>query len=413
MKTQNTDTNQIQKSRRHFLKKTSASAMALATAGQAYCVNSAPRKIRIGIVGGRFGASFYWHEHPDCEVAAVSDLRPDRRKHLMKVYNCSKSYDSLEELVLDDSLDAVGIFTDGPLHVDHTIKAMKHGKHVISAVPCAWGSVEQIELLLDTVKKYGLRYMMAETSYFAAETISARKMFQQGKFGELYFCDSMYQHDGLDHLFFEGKRRTWRYGVAPMHYPTHTTANLIGVTGERLTEVTCQGWGDDSPVLKDNVYNNPFWNETAQFKTSGGHAMAARVWWKGAHRGKERAEWIGSKMSLYGSHPNGDGPMIVRRKSNKTGRDDAGFVQNKPAIEPYKQPDWWATEMLPKPLRHNSGHRGSHTFLTHEFIDALAHDRDPVIDVYESIAYTIPGIIAHQSALDGGTLLKIPQYDPK
>jgi len=34
-----------------------------------------PRKIRIGIIGGRFGTSFQFHEHPDCIVEAVSDLR--------------------------------------------------------------------------------------------------------------------------------------------------------------------------------------------------------------------------------------------------------------------------------------------------------------------------------------------------
>ena len=66
--------------------------------------------------------------------------------------------------------------------------------------------------------------------------------------------------------------------------------------------------------------------------------------------------------------------------------------------------------MLPEPLRHNSGHDGSHSFLTHEFIDALAHSRRPAIDIHEALAYTVPGIIAHQSALKGGELLKIPQY---
>jgi hypothetical protein len=67
--------------------------------------------------------------------------------------------------------------------------------------------------------------------------------------------------------------------------------------------------------------------------------------------------------------------------------------------------------MLPEPLRHNSGHEGSHTFLTHEFVDTLIHSRRPAIDVYESLAYTVPGIIAHQSALRKGELIKIPQYD--
>jgi hypothetical protein len=68
--------------------------------------------------------------------------------------------------------------------------------------------------------------------------------------------------------------------------------------------------------------------------------------------------------------------------------------------------------MLPEPLRHNSGHQGSHTFLVHEFISALVEDRQPAIDVCEALAYTVPGIVAHQSALRGGETLKIPQFDP-
>ena len=52
------------------------------------------RKIRIGITGSGFGTSFYFHEHPDCIVEAVSDLSSDRRDLLMKVYKCSKSYES-------------------------------------------------------------------------------------------------------------------------------------------------------------------------------------------------------------------------------------------------------------------------------------------------------------------------------
>jgi len=62
-------------------------------------------------------------------------------------------------------------------------------------------------------------------------------------------------------------------------------------------------------------------------------------------------------------------------------------------------------------LRHNSGHHGSHTFITHEFIDALINERKPLVDVYEALAYTVPGIVAHESALRGGELLKITQFD--
>jgi len=397
-------------SRREFLCKGGVALTATAVAARhLYAADTAPRKIRIGVVGGGFGCSFQWHEHPDCVVAAVSDLRPERQQRLMKTYRCDKSYESLEKLVLAKDIDAVAIFTDGPLHVQHTVEAMRNGKHVISAVPAAWGTLEQCHLLRDTVRKHGLTYMMAETSYYQQATISARKFFQEGRFGEIFYCESEYQHAGLEGLFWEGNKRTWRYGAAPMHYPTHCTAHLVGVTGRRLVEAVCHGWGDDDQVLKDNVYKNPFWNESAMFKTDQGRAFRVNIWWKGAHRGTERAQWIGSKMSFYCPHPNGLGPLILRT-GGQTEKDSGGFVRQLPEFEQYQQPQWWKTDMLPEPLRHDSGHEGSHTFLTHEFIDALVHGRKPAVDVYEALAYVAPGIVAHQSALKGGKLLKIPQF---
>ena len=398
-------------SRREFLKKSGlALAGAVAIPQSAIAVSTAPRQVRIGVVGGGFGTSFQWHEHPDCVVQAVSDLRRDRRERLMKVYHCERAYNSLEELVLARDIDAVAVFTDGPLHVQHTVEAMKNGKHVISAVPAAWATLEQADLLRETVTKYGLTYMMAETGYYQQSTISARTFYKQGKFGSLYYCEAEYQHPGLEVLYVIDGKRTWRYGLAPMHYPTHCTSQLVGVTGERLTEVACHGWGNDDPILKDNAYGNPFWNESAMFRTNRGNAFRVNIWWKGAHRGCERAQWIGDQMSFYARHPNGLGPVIVR-SAERMETDDAGFTRKAPTFEPYKQPEWWKTDRLPEPLRHNSGHEGSHTFLTHEFVDAIVHDRRPAIDVYESLAYTVPGLVAHQSALKKGELMKIPQYN--
>ena len=365
----------------------------------------------MGIVGGGFGASFQWHEHPDCVVQAVSDLREDRRQNLAKVYSPKTVYNSLEELVLDGDIDAVAVFTEGPNHVKHTELAMKHGKHVISAVPACWGSLEEAERLVDVVKKTGLTYMMAETSYYQQAVISARRFHEEGQFGDLFYCESQYDHPGLEVLYFHGGKRTWRYGATPMWYPTHCTAQLIGVTGERLVDVVCHGWGDDSPFLKDNDYNNPFWAEMGMFSTDAGHAFRVRVAWKIAARGGESARWFGDKMSFHMHHPNGLPPVVVR-SGKQMGKDDAGFDVALPNFGHYKQVQWYNTDMLPQPLRHNSGHQGSHTFLTHEFISALVDQRPPAIDVYEALAYTVPGIVAHQSALKGGRQLKIPRFDP-
>ena len=56
------------------------------------------------------------------------------------------------------------------------------------------------------------------------------------------------------------------------------------------------------------------------------------------------------------------------------------------------------------------GHGGSHGNLTSEFIDAILRDRKPWVDVAQSLNMTVAGIVAHQSALKDGELLKIPQY---
>ena len=50
---------------------------------------SLARKVRVAIVGGRFGLSFQFHEHPDCVVEAVAELRPARLAALQKVYKCT------------------------------------------------------------------------------------------------------------------------------------------------------------------------------------------------------------------------------------------------------------------------------------------------------------------------------------
>ncbi len=367
------------------------------------------RKIRIGIIGGSFGLGFQFHEHPNCIVEAVSDLRPERKEGLMNKYKCKKSYNSLELLLKDRKVDAVFIATGAPDHARHVIDSLNAGKHVLCAVPAAL-TLEECDDILNTVKKTGLTYMMAETSIWRQYMISAKKFYKEGAFGNLMSFAAQYNHPGLETLAFENGKRTWRYGFPPMLYPTHCTSFVVGLARERLTEVACIGWGDDAQMLKDNQYNNPFWNESALFKTSKGLSFPVEVNWKGALRHCERAEWHGDEMSLIMSHGNMSSNVIV--KAGKiTVKDDGGFNVAQQVVEEFIAPKWWETDMLPEPLRHDSGHDGSHTFITHEFIDSLINDRQPEVDIYQALAFTAPGIVAHQSSLKNGELLKIPSFD--
>lgn len=355
------------------------------------------RKIKIGIVGGGFGASFYWHEHPNCIVHAVSDLRTDRRQHLMEVYACNKSYESLERLILDDEIEAVAVFTGAPDHVRHCKLVMDAGKHVISAVPAAM-TLEECEQLLEAKLRNDRRYMMAETSYYRYYTIAARDLFKQEAFGELFYSEVEYYHPrdagSIARAVRQGQR-TWRYGLPPMLYPTHSTGFLVGVTKERFTDVSCLGWGHpQSPYIKerDNAYDNPFDVQAGIFKTNRNHISRVNVFWQGVAHG-ERAQWFGTDLAFYSPGSSGQ-PFIIKG-------------ENTPDWETI--PNFW--ERLPEPLRHDSGHGGSHTFITNEFIAALIEDREPAVDIYEALAMTAPGIVANESSLKGGEQLKVPQFD--
>jgi predicted dehydrogenase len=370
---------------------------------------AAKRPVRIGIVGGRFGATFQWHLHPDCQVTAVCDVNEARLNGLAKVYRCGSTYKSFREMLRHSGLDAVGVFTPAPMHVWMAVEAMKAGKHVISAVPAGM-SVEELELLLETVRATGLRYMMAETSYYRPEIIACREWAKEKKFGTIFYSEAEYHHEGLLPLMYEENGLpSWRYGFPPMHYPTHSTGMVVPVTGERLTEVTALGWGDGHEIIRTNQYRNPFWNTTAMFKTSRGHASRISVFWHVAAGGTERGAFYGDHMSFIMERPEKSPDTVVRiSKDGHTVMDSNGYPEGKVTMEPWKAPTYF--ERLPEPMRVKSGHGNSHTFITDEFVKSIVEERHPSVNVWESIAYTLPGIVAHQSALQGGKTLKIRDY---
>jgi len=56
------------------------------------------------------------------------------------------------------------------------------------------------------------------------------------------------------------------------------------------------------------------------------------------------------------------------------------------------------------------GHGGSHAYLVHEFVDAVAAGRVPAVNVWESVRYMAAGVMAHRSALRDGELLDVPDW---
>jgi predicted dehydrogenase len=367
------------------------------------------KKVKLAVVGGGFGASFYFHEHPRCEVAAVTDLYPERRQRLRDTYKCDFVYGSLEEMLKRrNDLDAVAIFSDVPSHVKHAKMCMERGLHVLSAVP-ACVSLEEAEELRAVKEKTGRRYMMAETSYYRQACIFAREKYQNGEFGRILYNEVEYYHDfnfedrisKRPSLYFNPDgSNSWRQGWPPMHYPTHSIGLAVAVTRERVTSVSCLGIGDRAKMARipNNRMKNPFFNEFALMETSGGNVIRHNECRQIASQEMERAQWFGEKAALY---------MAIPGAMPDTWQPRYG----KPA--PANVPDYWKTDRLPAAMRHASGHGGSHTFITAEFISAVLENREPAVNVYEALAMTVPGIVAHQSALKNGERLRVPDFDRK
>lgn len=340
------------------------------------------RKIRVGLVGHgvcKFAADFGFQNHPNVEVVAVSDLIPERCAELSKVTKCNKTYPSLEELVKDDSIEAVFVATDAPSHVRHSIEALKHGKHVACAVPAVFGSLEEAYELFEVVVKSGLKYMMFETSMFHESLYSMHVLYNSGYLGEIVYSEGEYYHYfGTPLDSFNG----WRIGLPPQYYPTHSNAYHLCVTGESFTEVSCLGMPSivDHLKSKNNKYGNPFGTEVATFRTSGGGMSRMVVSWDTPGFGAEAGRVRGTKGSFYDKYE--------------------GLEKNLPDL---RRP------VLP-PNVNAGGHGGSHGRLTDEFISAILQDREPLIGVDLALNLTVSGIVAHQSALKDGESMKIPQF---
>ena len=60
-----------------------------------------------------------------------------------------------------------------------------------------------------------------------------------------------------------------------------------------------------------------------------------------------------------------------------------------------------------------AGHGGSHPHLAHQFIMSLVEDTEPYPNAREAANITCVGILAHESALAGGEIIKLPEFTLK
>ena len=369
------------------------------------------RKVNVAIVGLGFGAEFLpiYQRHPRANLYAICQRRPEKLNAIGDAFGVERRTTDFKALLRDPNVDAVHINTPIPDHAWMAIAALKAGKHVACTVPMAT-SVADCKKIVDLVKRTGLRYMMMETVVYGREFLYIKELYDTGKLGKIQFLQASHQQD------MDGWPNYWP-GLPPMWYATHCVGPMLALTGATAEYVSCFGSGTIRKRLIP-CYGSPFAVETAhvKFKDSDLTARIYRSLFDVARQYRESIDVYGSKQSFEWTLIEHE-PHVLH-----TAKRPEPKIPQKVAAPDYAR-------RLPKPIRRfttkgiydlaktthlsftqGAGHGGSHPHLVHEFVTALAEDREPFPNARQSANWTCVGLCAHESALAGGKIVRLPAF---
>lgn len=382
--------------------------------------------ISLGVVGlGAFGSCFadLFKSHPLVDRIALCDREPERieafaRKQSWRdKFRDSDAYHSLDD-ICDSDLDALAIITQPWLHAAQAVQAMESGKHVYSAVPVVWlpdgdEILDWCDRIIETCRRTGMRYMLGETTYYRPQAMYCRRRAAEGAFGDFVYAEGEYFHDvddpGCSLREVERARmnskagREWAETIkayadrgavgGPMHYPTHSTSGPICVMKAHATKVSACAYYNRTG---DSYFGGEPSNETALFLMSNGAAVRICEHREIGVSGRET-------FRIYGTQ----GSFENDRWCDKHGSTQLAAEEMRDPLPP-EVSGAFAAGLGTSDFY--GGHGGSHAYLVHEFVDAIAAGRVPAINAWEAARYMATGVMAHKSAIRDGELLDIPDW---
>jgi len=390
-------------------------------------------KLKVAIIGGgQFSSSFIhlFQAHPFVEEVALVELNPERRANIAAKFSIKRTFASLSEL-WDSDFNAVAIFTPRWTHAQIALEAIENGRHVYTAVPMGI-TQNEISQLVEASIKTNLTYFMAETSFYYPAVVFSRKKFAEGQMGKFVYGEGEYLHDmshGFSDAYAANGGDDWKSTASfpPMLYSTHSVSTILSVTGAQATSVTCIGLKDTAGdgIFDSNVsmWKNDQSNQIALFETSDGGVMRIAELRRVGTAPLESTV----RMSIFGTEGSFEQQVGYASWATKNSfdiiTDEIGTfsdVENPYSLKPdYIPPNLWDggfarvhdRSQLPKEfVGLSNGHGGSHQFMVDDFVMDAVGERKAPMNVIDAARFTIPGVLAHQSAQIAGQKLQIPQY---
>lgn len=349
---------------------------------------------RVGIVGFRRGTgpAHVFAAMPDCRIAAICDLDERVLAYGREQFPGARTFTDYSEM-LRQGLDIIFVATPVPLHAEHTIAALEAGCHVLQEVTLA-NSIGQCRDILEAVKAHpGQKFMLAENCCYWAQIMAWREMFAQGLLGEFMYAEAEYIHEIGSLLRDAEGRPTWRASLPPIYYCTHSLGPLLMITGQRC--VSACGLHTGSKLHRDVGHTNM---EVGIFQTSNGGVIKILCGF-GVVR-----EPMFHYYSLYGTKGTLETARPPEPLRSHTYLEAVPHLQNMIEI-----PLGYDVPGAP-PQARLGGHGTTEYYMVQAFLESVRHDTTLPIDIYAALDMALPGLCAHESAINGGQAVKVPDW---
>ncbi|MBT0992978.1 Gfo/Idh/MocA family oxidoreductase [Cellulomonas sp. DKR-3] len=370
--------------------------------------------IRVLLVGLVFGRDFLhlYQLHPDVGHVGLCDTDPALLAEVGDLYGVRDRWLDLDAALAGGDYDVVHLATPVASHAALAVRVLRTGRSVGVAVPMAT-SLEDVDRVLEAASAGSGRYMMLETGVFGREYLEVSRAHAAGELGRLIHLRGAHLQD------LDGFPPYWM-GFPPMHYATHVLGPLLALARTQVRDVRCLGSGTLSDEHR-GAHGPSFPWESALMTTGTDVAIEATVSFFDTARGySEGFSVYGERGSFEWPQAEDDPPVTYRAAAlGAPGRGRALEVRrahapDRPDLLPEALRPWTSSGPYTSPAGQvvsvSSTHSGSHAHLVHELVRTVAEGRPSVVDEVAAARMSAPGIVAHQSALAGGTVLPVPQY---
>ena len=358
------------------------------------------KKWKAGIVGLSRGGGFarVLEAHPRMETVALCDIAPETLAKTGAAFKLSDRQLFTDfESFLNAPTEVVIIATPIAHHARQTIAALEGGKQVLCEQTAAY-ALEDCERIVAAVKRTGRMYMMAENYCYFHYVREWKKLIEQGKLGELFYAEGEYVHEIIG-LLVEEKTGGfyWRHERPPIWYCAHCLGPLLTLMDDRIV-AACGSHAGFHKLPQHREHIGFLDMEVGLFRTRKG-ALIKILRSQVAHR-YPHLVWYslyGTKGYVEGGRDMKDGLLYIE---GETARKEG--AQRIPC--PISDPN------APEEAR-RGGHGTSEFYMIRDFLDALDAGARPPIDVMRSMDFTVPGIVAHESAMSDGNWREVPLFD--